>query len=87
MPKEKFNLEKLVSRTKIYLIIIFVILLALCIIEPKAIIPSIIVFIFVVAYTIWTNNKRQAEIAKHINEITLNVDKAAQSTIINSPFH
>ena len=86
MPKEKFNLEKLVSRTKIYLIIIFVILLALCIIEPKAIIPSIIVFIFVVAYTIWTNNKRQAEIAKHINEITLNVDKAAQSTIINSPF-
>ncbi len=86
MPKEKLNLEKLVSRTKIYLIIIFIILLILCIMEPKAIIPSIIVFILVVAYTIWANNKRQAEITKHINEITVNVDKAAQSTIINSPF-
>ena len=86
MPKEKLNLEKLVSKTKIYLVIIFVILLILCIIEPRAIIPSIITFSLVIAYTIWANNKRQAEITKHINEITINVDKAAQSTIINSPF-
>ena len=86
MPKEKLNLEKIVSKTKIYLVIIFVILLILCIIEPRAIIPSIITFSLVIAYTIWANNKRQAEITKHINEITINVDKAAQSTIINSPF-
>ena len=37
-------------------------------------------------YTIWANNKRKTEISDHINELTLSVDKAAQSTIINSPF-
>ena len=37
-------------------------------------------------YTIWSNNKRKTEISEHINELTVSVDKAAQSTIINSPF-
>lgn len=86
MAKTKMNLDKLVSRTKIYLVIIAVILIILSIIEPKAIIPAILTYIIVVIYTIWSNNKRKAEISEHINELTLNVDKAAQSTIINSPF-
>ena len=86
MPKAKINLDKLISRTKIYLVIIAIILLILSIIEPKAIIPSIVTYIIVVIYTIWSNNKRKAEISEHINELTLSVDKAAQSTIINSPF-
>ena len=86
MAKTKMNLDKLVSRTKIYLVIIAVILIILSIIEPKAIIPSILTYIIVVIYTIWSNNKRKTEISEHINELTLNVDKAAQSTIINSPF-
>lgn len=86
MPKTKMNLDKLISRTKIYLVIIALILIILSIIEPKAIIPSILTYIMVVIYTIWSNNKRKAEISEHINELTLNVDKAAQSTIINSPF-
>ena len=86
MAKTKMNLDKLVSRTKIYLVIIAVILIILSIIEPKAIIPAILTYIIVVIYTIWSNNKRKTEISEHINELTLNVDKAAQSTIINSPF-
>ena len=86
MPKNKINFDRIKSRTKIYLIIIAVILLILCIIQPLAIIPSIIAFVLIVIYTIWTNQKRKAEISEHINELTLNIDKAAQSTIINSPF-
>ena len=86
MPINKMNLDKLVSRTKIYLVVIAIILIVLSIIEPRAVIPSIILYILVVIYTIWSNKKRKAEISEHINELTLNVDKAAQSTIINSPF-
>ena len=86
MAKTKMNLDKLVSRTKIYLVIIAVILIILSIIEPKAIIPAILTYVLVVIYTIWANNKRKTEISDHINELTLSVDKAAQSTIINSPF-
>ncbi len=86
MLKHKINLDKLVSRTKVYLVIIAIILIILSIIEHRAIMPAILVYILIVIYTIWSNNKRQSEISEHINELTLNVDKAAQSTIINSPF-
>lgn len=86
MPKTKLNLDKLISRTKIYLVVIAIILVILCVVEPKAIIPSILAYIAIFAYTIWSNNKRKTEISEHINELTVSVDKAAQSTIINSPF-
>ena len=82
----KFRLEKLVSRIKIYLVIIAILFIILCVMDKRAIIPSIIAYILIVLYTIWANNKRKTEISEHINELTLNVDKAAQSTIINSPF-
>ena len=86
MPKTKLNLDKLISRTKIYLLVIAIILIILCVVEPKAIIPSILAYIAIFVYTIWSNNKRKTEISEHINELTVSVDKAAQSTIINSPF-
>ena len=37
-------------------------------------------------YAFWTNNKRKAELSEHIKELTLTVDNAAKSTLINSPF-
>ena len=86
MPKTKLNLDKLISRTKIYLVVIAIILVILCVVEPKAIIPSILAYIAIFVYTIWSNNKRKTEISEHINELTVSVDRAAQSTIINSPF-
>ena len=86
MPNNKFNLEKLVSRTKVYLVIIAILLIAISLMNQKAIVPSIIIYILIISYTIWANNKRKTEISEHINELTLSVDKVAQSTIINSPF-
>ena len=67
----KFRLEKLVSRIKIYLMIIAILLIILCVMDKRAIIPSIIAYILIVLYTIWANNKRKTEISEHINELTL----------------
>ena len=37
-------------------------------------------------YAYWTNNKRKIELSEHIKDLTLTVDSAAKSTLINSPF-
>lgn len=78
--------DKLISKTKIYLIIIAILLLILCFYEIKFITPSILIYILVLMYAYWTNNKRKAELSEHIKDLTLTVDSAAKSTLINSPF-
>lgn len=80
------NFEKLVSKTKIYLIIIAILLIILCFYEVKFITPAVIGYILVVMYAYWTNNKRKVELSEHIKDLTLTVDTAAKSTLINSPF-
>lgn len=78
--------NKLVSKTKIYLVIIAILLILICTLKPILIIPSIIIFILIIAYTYWTNQKRIAEVSEHIQDLTLNVDKVSKRTLINSPF-
>ncbi len=79
-------LEKIESKTKIYLVIIATLLIMLCINNVKLIIPAIIVYVGIVAYTIWVYNKRKGELSSYINELTFSVDSAAKNTLINSPF-
>ncbi len=74
------------SKTKIYLVIIAILLTVICIYEIAFIMPSIILFGSICFYTIWTSNKRKSEISEHIRELTINVDSAAKKTLINSPF-
>ncbi|MBP3255343.1 MAG: DHH family phosphoesterase [Clostridia bacterium] len=78
--------DRIISKTKIYLVIIAILLIALCVYEIRFIMPAIIIYALVLMYTFWTNNKRRAELSEHIRELTLNVDNAAKSTLINSPF-
>ena len=78
--------DKLVSKTKIYLVIIAILLIALCIYEVRFITPAIIGYALIIMYAYWTNNKRKAELSEHIKDLTLTVDTAAKSTLINSPF-
>ncbi len=78
--------DKLVSKTKIYLIIIAILLIVLCCYEINFITPAILVYILILMYAYWTNNKRKAELSEHIKDLTLTVDNAAKSTLINSPF-
>lgn len=78
--------DKLISKTKIYLVIIAILLITLCFYEVKFIIPSILLYILITMYAYWTNNKRKTELSEHIKDLTLTVDNAAKSTLINSPF-
>lgn len=78
-------LEKIVSRTKIYLVIIAILQIVISVYEPKSILLNIFIFILIVLYSYWTNTKRNAEISKHIQELILTMDGAAKKTLINSP--
>ena len=77
--------DSLVSRTKIYLVIIFILLTAICTQNPKFIIPAIILFIAILGYTYFANNKRKSEISQHLQDLTLNVNSAAKNSLIYSP--
>ncbi len=78
--------DKLLSKTKIYLAIIFILLVIVCIENVIMIIPSILIFMAVVAYSYYTNNRRKSEISETLQDLTLSVDTAAKSSLINSPF-
>jgi len=87
MPKNsKKVFDKLVSKTKIYLVIIAILLVLICFYEINFVTPAIILYALIVMYAYWTNNKRKAELSEHIKDLTLTVDSAAKSTLINSPF-
>ena len=78
--------ETLISRTKIYLVIILILLIIVSIENNQLIIPSVVVYFFVVAYTYYANKKRKSEISETLQDLTLTVDTAAKTSLINSPF-
>lgn len=79
-------LDTLVSRTKIYLAIILILLIVICILDAKMVLPSIILFTLIVLYSYYTNNKGKNKISETLQDLTLTVDSAAKTTLINSPF-
>ena len=78
--------DNLVSRTKIYLVIIFILLVILSYLKTSMIIPSFIVYMAILGYTYLANNKRRSEISEQLQDLTLTVDSAAKSSLINAPF-
>lgn len=86
MSNNKKVFEKLVSKTKVYLIIIAILLIIICVLNSGYIMPSIIAFVAIALYSYWANTKRRVEISKHIQDLTLTVDEAAKNTLLNSPF-
>ena len=78
--------DKLLSRTKIYLVIILALLIAICIQDTRWIMPSILLYILVVLYAIFANNKRKNELSESLQDLTITVDSAAKTSLINSPF-
>lgn len=81
----KFS-EKLVSKTKVFLVIIAILMIIIFIYEHKFIVPGILVYSLILMYSYWINNKRNAAISKHIQDLTLTMDSTAKKTLINSPF-
>ena len=78
--------DALVSKTKIYLIIIAILLITICILEVKLIPIAIILYSLLLWYTIWSNKKRKAELSEQLKDLTINVNTTAKTTLINSPF-
>ncbi len=78
--------DNLVSRTKIYLVIIFLLLLFISIQFNNLILASILIFAAIIGYTYFANNKRKSEISETLQDLTLTVDSTAKSSLINSPF-
>lgn len=84
MPKNK--LKKLIENSRIYLIIIFILLAILCYSNPQFIAPSIIIFVLLVIYSEWATDKSKLEVVKHIQEMTFDVNSTVKNTLVNSPF-
>lgn len=78
--------DNIVSRTKIYLVIILLLLIFICVQNVKFVLPAILLFLLVVSYTYFANNKRKSEISETLQDLTLTVDSAAKTSLINSPF-
>ena len=77
--------QKILSKVKIYLIIIMVLSVILCIYDIKWIIPLIIANILIIVYTLWENTRKKNELVNHIEELTMDVSTASKSTLVNSP--
>lgn len=78
--------DSLVSKTKIYLVIIAVLLIVISILKPILIIPSVLIYALIMYYTYWTNQKKMVEVSEKIEDLTLNIDKVSKRTLTNSPF-
>ena len=82
MPKTNRKvLDTLVSRTKIYLAIIFLLLVYIAIKNTYMILPNICIFVLIVIYSYYTNNKRKSEISETLQDLTLTVDSAAKTSL------
>ncbi len=78
--------DSLVSRTKIYLIIILILLIIISVENFKIFPISILIYAIIVGYTYYANKKRKSEISETLQDLTLTVDTAAKTSLINSPF-
>ncbi len=78
--------EKIISKTKIYLAIIAILMVVLCMYNIKFIIPSILIYILIIIYAYWTNNKGKEELSEHIKNLTFSLDKVAKIALVNLPF-
>lgn len=79
-------IKNLESKTKIYLVVIALLMVLLCAYSYAFVVPSIIIYVALICYTIYSNSKKVGELSKHIENLTITVDSAAKNTLINSPF-
>ena len=79
-------LDTLISRTKIYLAIIFILLTYIAIQNTYLIVPCILLFASITIYSYYINNKRKSEISETLQDLSISVDSAAKTSLINSPF-
>lgn len=79
-------IDSIISRAKPYLLVIFILLVIICVLDSRMIIPSCIVFIAILVFTYFSDNKRKNEISQHLQDLTLNVNATAKNSLIHAPF-
>ncbi len=85
MNKDNKAIEKLTSRVKIYLIIIALLFILICLYDKIWIIPSAILYVLLLVYTIWFNTKKKTEIETHIEEVAWGMNSTVRNTLNKSP--
>ena len=86
MPNKKGEiLSNFISRNLVYILLIACLCITLCIYNLRWIIPSIIIFILAVAYSIWVSSKKENELQTHIQNLTSYVDTASKGNLVNTP--
>ena len=84
MSNDKKTLEKLTSRVKIYLVIIALLFILICTYDIKWVIPSIVLYILIILYTMWSNTKKKTEIETHIEEVAWGMNSTVRNTLNKS---
>ena len=85
MPNNGSLFKDFVFKSAIYLLVILLLMVLLCVYNKIFIIPSILLFVILVIYTVISNSKRKNEIVNHIMEITSDVNIATKKNLISSP--
>ena len=78
-------LDKLIAKNIVFHIIIGILCILLCVYDLRWLIPSILLYVGLIVYSIWINSKKKLEIVNHIEEVTSDVDSATKGNLINSP--
>ena len=84
MSNDKKTIEKLTSRVKIYLVIIALLFILICTYDIKWVIPSIVLYILIILYTMWSNTKKKTEIETHIEEVAWGMNSTVRNTLNKS---
>ena len=86
MPNNNKKIKFIEPKVAIYLIIILILLIAMCTLNTVLIIPCIVIYIFILGYSIWSAQKKESEIYEHINHIKYSFDKISENALEYTPF-
>ena len=85
MPNKEV-IKNLITKTRVYLLVIAILLIMLCFYNNQLIIPAIVIYILIVLYALWSNSKNKVEVIKHLQEVTTDTNSIVKNTLANSPF-
>lgn len=74
-----------IPRASFYLWIILILVGVIAVLDWRVSIPGILLFAFLVFHNFRSNYRRQKEITKYIENLTLNIDTATKDTLLNFP--
>ena len=83
--KNNEKLDKINFKFNLYILIIVLLCILICIYDSRFIIPSILLCVFLMVYTMWISDKRKLEIVNHIQEVTTDVNVATRNNLVSSP--